>query len=96
MDQRRLALFQRICVVHQVMGGHSLKHGRSGLLIGNPGWHMHKPVGGHGEMTTTGWLRADVQVVGVTAGASTPNVKVGETIARIFATRGIDLAGALG
>jgi 4-hydroxy-3-methylbut-2-enyl diphosphate reductase IspH len=46
-------------------------------------------------MTTTGWLRADVQVVGVTAGASTPNVKVGETIARIFATRGIDLSAAL-
>jgi 4-hydroxy-3-methylbut-2-enyl diphosphate reductase len=55
----------------------------------------HKPVGGHGEMSTTGWLRPDVQVVGVTAGASTPNVKVGETIARIFATRGIDLAGVL-
>lgn len=56
----------------------------------------HKPVGGHEEMTTTGWLRADVQVVGVTAGASTPNVKVGETIARIFATRGVDVTAALG
>jgi len=55
----------------------------------------HRPVGGREEMTTTGWLRADVQVVGVTAGASTPNVKVGETIARIFATRGIDLSAAL-
>jgi len=56
----------------------------------------HKPVGGHEEMMTPGWLRSDVQVVGVTAGASTPNVKVGETIARVFATRGIDPAAALG
>jgi 4-hydroxy-3-methylbut-2-enyl diphosphate reductase len=55
----------------------------------------HKPVGGHEEMTSTGWLRPEMQVVGVTAGASTPNVKVGETIARIFATRGIDLAEVL-
>jgi 4-hydroxy-3-methylbut-2-en-1-yl diphosphate reductase len=55
----------------------------------------HKPVGGHEEMTTTDWLRPEMQVVGVTAGASTPNVKVGETIARVFATRGIDLAAAL-
>jgi 4-hydroxy-3-methylbut-2-enyl diphosphate reductase len=46
-------------------------------------------------MTTAGWLRADALVVGVTAGASTPNVKVGETIARIFATRGIDLSVAV-
>jgi 4-hydroxy-3-methylbut-2-enyl diphosphate reductase len=56
----------------------------------------HRPVGGHEELTTGGWLRAETQVVGVTAGASTPNVKVGETIARIFATRGIDLTTALG
>jgi 4-hydroxy-3-methylbut-2-en-1-yl diphosphate reductase len=56
----------------------------------------HKPVGGHEEMETTGWLRPEMRVVGVTAGASTPNNKVGETIARIFATRGIDVAAAVG
>jgi 4-hydroxy-3-methylbut-2-enyl diphosphate reductase len=28
--------------------------------------------------------------VGLTAGASTPNNKIGDTVARIFATRGID------
>ena len=27
--------------------------------------------------------------VGITAGASTPNNKIGETVARIFATRGV-------
>lgn len=52
----------------------------------------HKPFAAHEETTTAGWLGAEVRVVGVTAGASTPNNKVGETIARIFATRGIDLS----
>jgi 4-hydroxy-3-methylbut-2-enyl diphosphate reductase len=28
--------------------------------------------------------------VGITAGASTPNNKIGDAVARIFATRGID------
>jgi 4-hydroxy-3-methylbut-2-en-1-yl diphosphate reductase len=28
--------------------------------------------------------------VGITAGASTPNNKIGEAVARIFASRGID------
>src|SRR5512143_1791604 len=55
----------------------------------------HKPVGGHEEMETAGWLPAAARVVGVTAGASTPNNKVGETIERVFATRGIDVAAAL-
>lgn len=55
----------------------------------------HKPVGGHAEMEATGWLPAAARVVGVTAGASTPNNKVGETIERVFATRGIDVAAAL-
>ena len=64
-------------------------------IVPETGLIRHRPVGGHEEMTTPGWLRPDVQVVGVTAGASTPNVKVGETIAGIFATRGIDLEGAL-
>jgi 4-hydroxy-3-methylbut-2-enyl diphosphate reductase len=55
----------------------------------------HKPVGAVEEVATTGWLRPDVRVLGVTAGASTPNNKVGEAIARIFATRGIDAEAAL-
>jgi 4-hydroxy-3-methylbut-2-en-1-yl diphosphate reductase len=32
--------------------------------------------------------------VGLTAGASTPNNKIGETITRIFASRGIDVRAA--
>jgi len=55
----------------------------------------HRPVGSHEEVVTTGWLGPDVRVLGVTAGASTPNNKVGEAIERVFATRGIDVEAAL-
>ena len=44
----------------------------------------------HVEATESGWLPVDGPVrVGVTAGASTPNNKIGETVARILATRGL-------
>jgi 4-hydroxy-3-methylbut-2-enyl diphosphate reductase len=44
------------------------------------------------EVVATEWLPASGEVrVGVTAGASTPNNRIGETIARIFALRGIVL-----
>jgi len=58
----------------------------------------HKPVGAQQEVEVRGWLgpAGAARIVGVTAGASTPNNKVGETIERVFATRGIALAGALG
>jgi 4-hydroxy-3-methylbut-2-enyl diphosphate reductase IspH len=36
-----------------------------------------------------GWLAAG-SVIGITAGASTPNNKVGETLARICQTAGLD------
>lgn len=55
----------------------------------------HKPVGAQQEVEARGWLSPGPHVVGITAGASTPNNKVGETITRIFATRGIALAEAL-
>ena len=53
----------------------------------------HKVAGksANGEVETAGWLAAEGSVrVGITAGASTPNNKIGEAVARIFATRGID------
>ena len=41
-----------------------------------------------------GWLAGDAPLrVGLTAGASTPNNKIGEAVARVFLTRGIDPAG---
>jgi len=43
------------------------------------------------EVETAGWLPDGVVSVGLTAGASTPNNKIGDAIARVFATRGIDV-----
>ena len=44
----------------------------------------------HSEQVVEGWMPAAGPVrVGLTAGASTPNNKIGEAVARIFATRGI-------
>ena len=37
------------------------------------------------------WLPPGQITIGVTAGASTPNNKIGETIERIAATRGVPL-----
>ena len=49
----------------------------------------------HVEATESAWLPAEGPVrVGVTAGASTPNNKIGETVARILATRGLVLQTA--
>jgi 4-hydroxy-3-methylbut-2-enyl diphosphate reductase len=48
----------------------------------------HQPIGAKGEATTADWL-GDGRVIGITAGASTPNNKVGETIARICALAGV-------
>jgi 4-hydroxy-3-methylbut-2-en-1-yl diphosphate reductase len=53
-----------------------------------------RPIGLHTEEAErTGWLPAEGPVrVGITAGASTPNNKIGEAVARVAKTRGIDPA----
>lgn len=49
-----------------------------------------KPIGQPPESEAVGWLAAEGAVrVGLTAGASTPNNKIGDAVARIFATRGV-------
>ena len=51
----------------------------------------HRPLGAKEETESSSWLPDAGPVrVGVTAGASTPNNKIGEAVGRIFATRGID------
>jgi len=51
----------------------------------------HRPLGSKEEVESSGWLSAAGPLrVGITAGASTPNNKIGEAVGRIFATRGID------
>jgi len=52
----------------------------------------HKPIG-RAEEVSEGWMPAHGAMrIGLTAGASTPNNKIGDTVARVFATRGIDPA----
>ena len=50
-----------------------------------------RPAGAKDEQSREGWLPPGPLTIGVTAGASTPNNKIGETIERIAATRGATL-----
>jgi 4-hydroxy-3-methylbut-2-enyl diphosphate reductase len=52
----------------------------------------YRPVGLHStEQRRGGWLPEGRLTIGITAGASTPNNKIGETIERIAALRGLSL-----
>jgi 4-hydroxy-3-methylbut-2-enyl diphosphate reductase len=53
--------------------------------------HARDPISGE-QVEALGWLGSGPVTVGLTAGASTPNNKIGDAIARVFATRGIDPA----
>ncbi|HLZ45934.1 MAG TPA: 4-hydroxy-3-methylbut-2-enyl diphosphate reductase [Gemmatimonadales bacterium] len=56
----------------------------------------HRPVGLHStEERRERWLPAGPVTIGITAGASTPNNKIGETIERIAALRGASLSEVL-
>jgi len=51
----------------------------------------HRPLGAKESIESVGWLPDSGPLrVGVTAGASTPNNRIGEAIGRVFATREID------
>jgi len=45
----------------------------------------------HDEADKRDWLPVGPITIGITAGASTPNSKIGEAVVRILATRGLDL-----
>ncbi len=51
----------------------------------------HKPVNSSEEVAVPAWLGDEVGIVGITAGASTPNNKIGEAVERIVQTRGGEL-----
>ena len=57
--------------------------------IEGPDRIRHKPGGSDDEVETSGWLPPGPVEVGLTAGASTPNNKVGEAIERILACRSL-------
>jgi 4-hydroxy-3-methylbut-2-enyl diphosphate reductase len=50
----------------------------------------------HAEDEAADWLPEGQVRVGLTAGASTPNSKIGETVARLLAMRGVDAAALAG
>jgi len=52
----------------------------------------HKPVDEREERDERDWLK-DVRRIGLTAGASTPNNKIGEAVERILETKGLRLDG---
>jgi 4-hydroxy-3-methylbut-2-enyl diphosphate reductase len=58
----------------------------AGIL--NAGEIRHKPAGSKEEILTRDWFPVDAKVIGITAGASTPNNQIGETIERIVSFRG--------
>jgi 4-hydroxy-3-methylbut-2-en-1-yl diphosphate reductase len=53
--------------------------------------HHRLPGLKHVEHDTPGWLPQGRIRVGITAGASTPNSKIGEAVVRILATRGLEM-----
>lgn len=55
----------------------------------------HKVIGEERIATETGWLPDGEVEIGLTAGASTPDSKIGETAARILETAGYDAAELL-
>ena len=69
----------------------------AGCIDPERGTIRHKPVGVAGEVETPDWIAGDAPIrVGITAGASTPNNKIGEAVARILATRGVEAAAIAG
>jgi len=50
----------------------------------------HKPVGTDNEVTQADWLNVDSLTIGITAGASTPNNKIGEAMERVMRTMGVE------
>ncbi len=51
----------------------------------------HQPIGTKREEVVSDWL-GDARSIGITAGASTPNNKIGETVARLCAIAGVELS----
>jgi len=57
----------------------------------------HKPAGTKEEIVSHGWFPEKARTIGITAGASTPNNQIGETIERMLGFRcTIDLATIIG
>ena len=60
----------------------------AGCIAVESGALRHRPIGAAEEVVATGWLEG-VRSIGITAGASTPNNKIGETVLRICEVAGL-------
>ena len=65
-------------------------HIEDAACIDPAGSIRHKAYGGRGEVVTPDWLPPGPLAVGLTAGASTPNNKVGEVVEAVSALRGAE------
>lgn len=54
----------------------------------------HKPAGAQAPVETADWLASGPLTIGLTAGASTPNKAIGETIERVCSLRGLQAPSA--
>ena len=66
-------------------------HIEEAACIDPSGTIRHRPYRSAAEVRTAGWLPPGPLIIGLTAGASTPNNKIGEVVAAIAALRGIRL-----
>ena len=64
----------------------------AGCIDPGRGTIRHKPVGSETEVEDSDWLTGGDLVIGITAGASTPNNKIGEAMERAMMTRGAVIA----
>jgi 4-hydroxy-3-methylbut-2-enyl diphosphate reductase len=55
----------------------------------SPTWIRHKPFGQHTPVVVEGWLQEGPLVIGLTAGASTPNSEIGRSVHRLLRFRGV-------
>jgi 4-hydroxy-3-methylbut-2-enyl diphosphate reductase len=74
-----------LCAAHGVRTYHVED---SGCIEVESGALRHRPIGASAEQVATGWLDG-VRSIGITAGASTPNNKIGETVVRICEVAGL-------
>ncbi len=69
-------------------------HIEDAACIETDGAIRHRPYGAKEETRAAAWLPAGAVTVGLTAGASTPNNKIGEVVAAVARLRGIAIEGA--
>src|SRR5204862_3848427 len=90
---RRVQLQQHDLARRTLRGAGATYHIESPEAIDPDSGSVHYRLPGvhHKEADDADWLPSRPVRLGITAGASTPNSKIGEAVARILATRGLEL-----